>query len=205
VTVKTFLRDLANLRDDVDASKRFLARFMDFWPLPGAHTGQLIEEKMDRKPGAKPELEQLAEMLHQFWFMPLREGLRSIWTVPDLRAKQLGIVRLLDEMVFTEDRSGAYWGFPTLPAQFRKLASFPAPTVFEQCLLYLIRPGVHTSLCANQECSAPYFFQSRRGEKYCSTDCARPAQQEFKRRWWREHGRVWRKQRKSGRTSRKRK
>jgi len=42
--------------------------------------------------------------------------------------------------------------------------------------------------CPTLGCPAPYFIAQRRSQKYCSDACAVPAQREFKRAWWREHG-----------------
>jgi hypothetical protein len=50
--------------------------------------------------------------------------------------------------------------------------------------------------CANPACPAPYFIARRRSQKYCTDACALPAQREFKRAWWSEHGPEWRKKRK---------
>jgi hypothetical protein len=41
--------------------------------------------------------------------------------------------------------------------------------------------------CPNPTCPAPYFFATKKGQKFCSTVCAEPAQREAKRKWWNEH------------------
>src|SRR5580700_1406805 len=102
---RSFLFELANLRDEVEAGKRFLLKFVRLWPEPGRLHGPLIGENVSHTPGSKPENEQIDEMLHTHWILPLREGLRSVWTAPDLRMKQWGIFRILDEVVFQEDAS----------------------------------------------------------------------------------------------------
>jgi hypothetical protein len=115
---------------------------------------------------------------------------RGIWKAPDIRTKQWGVLRILDETTFQEDGSGKYlWPYWSNPGA---VASLPPQTAFELALEYLIRPNVHTHVCANRDCSAPYFFAARRDQKYCSEICARPAQLEFKRRWWKKNGRAWR-------------
>lgn len=153
----------------------------------------LIAENLDRSKDAKPEDQQIDEMLHEYWLLPLREGVRGIWTAPDLRTKQWGVLRILDVTSFMEDQSGTYlWPFWSYP---HKVTSLPPPTARELVLLYLIRSNVHTYLCANRDCSTPYFIASRRGQKYCSDACALPAQREFKRRWWNENGNTWRRER----------
>jgi hypothetical protein len=41
--------------------------------------------------------------------------------------------------------------------------------------------------CPNATCPAPYFFATKKGQKFCSTVCAEPAQRESKRKWWNEN------------------
>jgi len=61
------------------------------------------------------------------------------------------------------------------------------PTVLE-ALLYHVRRNTRRLLrCANPDCPAPYFLSSKKGQKYCSPECARPAQLESKRRWWSDY------------------
>jgi hypothetical protein len=51
--------------------------------------------------------------------------------------------------------------------------------------------------CGNPECPAPYFFETRRGQRFCSEECAGVGMREAKKRWWDKHGKEWR--RKQGR------
>jgi hypothetical protein len=61
-------------------------------------------------------------------------------------------------------------------------------TPFEAAMFYL-----QTQLtdkirrCPNSTCPAPYFFATKRAQKFCSASCAEPAQREAKRRWWNEN------------------
>jgi hypothetical protein len=200
---KKFLVELANLREEAAAGNRFLLHFVRLCPLPGKYSQPLMSQNIDRTQGAKSGDEQIDEMLREHWLSPLREGVGGIWTAPDLRTKQWGVLRMLDETSFKEDQTGIYlWPFWTNP---RKVISLPPPTAFELALRYLIRSNVHTYLCANRECPAPYFIASRRGQKYCSYACALSSRREVKQRWWAAHGNAWRKARKRKRICRKRK
>lgn len=38
--------------------------------------------------------------------------------------------------------------------------------------------------CPNPTCPTPYFFSSKKGQKFCSPECAKPSIGESKRRWW---------------------
>lgn len=86
---------------------------------------------------------------------------------------------------------------------FRKFWLVEELDPFAQVLLRAIDVSDRMHRCPNSECPAPYFIARRLSQKYCSDACAQPAQKEFKRRWWREHGSDWRSGRTKKRTSRK--
>jgi hypothetical protein len=60
--------------------------------------------------------------------------------------------------------------------------------------LSLLQYSRQLAVCGNREngCPAPYFIRKKPNQKFCSDACALPAQREFKRRWFREHGEEWR-------------
>lgn len=60
-------------------------------------------------------------------------------------------------------------------------------TPVEAALFYFRHNRRRALHCPNPDCPAPYFFASKKGQKYCSEACARPAQQASKRRWWAEN------------------
>jgi hypothetical protein len=61
-------------------------------------------------------------------------------------------------------------------------------TRFEAAMFYL-QTQLTDKLrrCPNPACPAPYFFATRKGQKFCSAVCAEPAQREAKRKWWNEN------------------
>jgi hypothetical protein len=64
----------------------------------------------------------------------------------------------------------------------------PTHATHLEAVLYHFRRIADRALhCPNPDCVAPYFFSSKKGQKYCSDVCALPAQREAKRRWWREN------------------
>lgn len=69
-----------------------------------------------------------------------------------------------------------FWGIRVEPP--------PQPTHFERLVYTLQRLGRRARHCENSDCQWPYFFASRRTQRYCSNACAVPAQREAKRRWW---------------------
>lgn len=60
-------------------------------------------------------------------------------------------------------------------------------TPLEAVLYHFRRIAERALHCPNPDCVAPYFFSTKKGQKYCSDVCALPAQREAKRRWWREN------------------
>jgi hypothetical protein len=66
--------------------------------------------------------------------------------------------------------------------------SAPPPiSDFESAAFHLQRSLHRARYCAGPECQAPYFFIEKKGQRYCSPDCARPVQRENKRRWWQQN------------------
>lgn len=61
------------------------------------------------------------------------------------------------------------------------------PTVVlpvEAAIFYFRRNHDRALRCPNPECAGPYFFRSKKGQKFCSPEGATPSRQESKRRWW---------------------
>jgi len=175
--VREFLVALANLPDDPAAVDRFLLRYQSLSPKPSDHFRTWLCP-------ALPQDQQLKR-----WISSLKGAVRSIWRASDIRTKQFGVFRVL-ETLFRPIESYA-WPLYEAPEEVR----LPLPTTFDQVLLYLVENADRTRYCGNLDCQKPYFFAVRRSQKYCSEKCSKPAQQEFKRRWWAEHGDVWRKRR----------
>jgi hypothetical protein len=114
------------------------------------------------------------------WIWHLRQMLRRVWEQPDRWTREWG-AHLLLLTTYAE----AKWRHVSILGIDGPL---PEPTPFEQALMYLVNMADRARVCQNSDCAAPYFFAARRSQKYCSTACALPAQREFKRRWWAEHG-----------------
>lgn len=60
-------------------------------------------------------------------------------------------------------------------------------TPFEAAMFYTqTRLLDQLRTCPNPTCPTRFFFTTKKGQKFCSTVCAEPAQRESKRRWWTE-------------------
>lgn len=69
-----------------------------------------------------------------------------------------------------------------------KIWAIASADPFAQVLLRAVDVADRMRHCPNPTCPAPYFIGQRRSQRYCSDVCALPAQREFKRIWWRDHG-----------------
>jgi hypothetical protein len=104
------------------------------------------------------------------------EALRSIWTEPDIRARQwkIFVLRLTYRTGIEPDKAA-------------QLYLVPALTPFEQAMVYLDRNHKRFRYCQNPEgCRlTPYYIaKSLKPTKFCSTECANPARRESKSKWW---------------------
>ncbi len=176
-----FLKELANLADSGASVERFLAHFKKILPNWARAVGRSVTIKNRAAEG----FDVNAPVPHALY--TFRETLRRIWREPDARTREFCIQRLWHrELIARDGRLLEPWATGI---------QVPAPTPFEQCLLFLARWADRTRYCGNLDCPAPYFFAHRRVQKYCSEKCAGGAEKELKRRWWKEHGEQWRAER----------
>ncbi len=127
---------------------------------------------------------------------PLVSDLRGAWILPAGLDRELGL--FLVSVWYCVRSHARFFG----SAHHVVAGNWKDPILLvrwfasDPCLLVLLhtkRIADRLRLCPNPNCPAPYFIAYRRGQRYCSDTCAQPAQREFKREWWREHGKDWRK------------
>jgi|GEM_PF-7128989 len=66
------------------------------------------------------------------------------------------------------------------------LEDVPRICPLEAALYWLQNNQMLMIRCGGPMCSAPYFFRTEKGQKFCSPECADPARREAKLRWWNE-------------------
>ena len=197
---KKFLEGLANLNDGDSGFRWFQSNFPYVLEDARAAVGSVIQswavdtEEEDYKERPFPEL------LHKYWLLPLRETVRAIWRAPDIRTKQWGVFRISQDFFLQGDPSLSHVPLANTADLYLQLKP-PRPT--ERLLLEIIRWSELTCCCSNPDCVTPYFIASRRGQKYCTAECSKPAQREFKRKWWAEKGRFRRSRSAASRLRRK--
>jgi hypothetical protein len=71
------------------------------------------------------------------------------------------------------------------------------PSPLERILGELTAERSHhlAHICQNPNCFNKYFFAKRGDQKYCTPECAKPAQRGYKRKWWGTTGKSWRSER----------
>jgi hypothetical protein len=61
----------------------------------------------------------------------------------------------------------------------------PAVITAVEAISFYLRHNRNNALhCPNPTCPAPYFFRSKKSQKFCSPECAKPSLRESKRAWW---------------------
>jgi hypothetical protein len=115
--------------------------------------------------------------------LSLRELLRRAWERPTTQQRETRILEMLLDMsrLYTQ-ATGVVFTVIGEPIGI--------------LLLEAIRSADRMRVCGSTECPAPYFIASRRSQRFCCDACSLPAQREYKRRWWNEHGAVWQAKRK---------
>ncbi len=156
--------------------------------------------------------------LYNFVVLQIRDLLRKVWTTPDLRSREWYLYQLRDRYHRNRveqtdgkrlrpiaDKFKGGFKFDNV-AQLKVieevnaaqaelgqlLNAVPLITPFEAAVFHLQRIAERASYCQNPVCHTPYFLATKLGQRFCSSPCARPAQQEAKRRWWTNHGAEWR-------------
>jgi len=151
------------------------------------------------------------DFLRSVW--GLRENLRKVWAATDLREREWYIYELrrlhsqhvqalssakiadalkreaekllppgkkLDSATFPSvngvAQQGRLWGFWTNPP--------PELTAFERVMFHFQQIAHGARRCENKECFAPFFLRKKKGQIFCSPECALPAQKKAKSDWW---------------------
>jgi len=191
------LADLVNLDPQGLSDPRF-ERFSHRWGK--FFLGYDLQQQKDR-----------AELYH-FLTKQLRQALRAAWNAQNLREREWYAHQVRE--VYNENRVDRSEegrrllpiasrrvhsvGTETLPNDVARIAetgtaraelqrlrkALPAITPIDAALQHFGHILPRVSHCQNAACHTPYFLANKVGQMFCSGPCARPAQQEAKRRWW---------------------
>lgn len=119
--------------------------------------------------------------------LAFRRYLRSAWDASDQWQRDWHIFRMRQSFLSTTHQQAVInAGQRPLSAQelFELQDVPPAPTPIDAVMYQFRRNESRLRHCPGDPCPAPYFFATKRGQRYCSEACALPAQREAKRLWW---------------------
>lgn len=199
-----FLERLANLRPDTRSFLTFekhYGRFLEGFGHPIGPRDQLTSEE-----------QQFARNLRQSQVAFLQLTLQQLWRAESLREKEFRAFELRNRVLQSVQQYLARkrLGIQLKDAIERNILAYdsqsemlPPPHPFEDVVRWLERWLLKTRYCANPKCVDPYFIGIRKTQKYCSAECSKPSQSEFKRLWWRKYGRKWRREHGNPQTQKK--
>jgi hypothetical protein len=174
-----FLSELANLRGDPASVRRLEAQLGAFAPWPARWSGET-------------------------GLRDLRDKIRQVWLEPNLLRRQLAALCLFLEVAIEllqdETRTSSGARRPVIRPgedllEVLNRIPVPPPDPLSEVFSYFTDSTGRARYCPGPECLTPYFLAKRRTQRYCSDACSKPAQQRFKREWWGQHGKAWRKAR----------
>lgn len=179
LAIETFLCELANLGVGLPQWRRFYKRYQSYFPadyLQNSEMARFVAEERGVQSEADREISSLMG-LHS-----LARQLRKAWDQADSRAREWELFELRRDYHASTNPN---WK-----------SEIPQLSPFEEAIVYFQRHADRARHCLNPDCNAsPYFIAEKRRMKYCSPECAKPAQKLFKREWWNKYGAEWRKQR----------
>lgn len=167
------LAEFSNVRSDQKAWVHFRKRWPNFFP----------KAEYDRvEANAVRSVRDYPRWLDQVWLgdpAPLLQ-LLGIKAEPQMPGDTSGVldIHLIPAQFFADWDEGIF--------RYRGMCGF------QRALYLLFRESWRARVC--EMCGAK-FIARRVAQKYCTTDCSDAVQLELKRRWWAEHGEIWRKKR----------
>lgn len=144
--------------------------------------------------GKSKALEMPREQLEIF-APAFRTTLRRLWQEQDLRQRDWYLYRLRDiyhQLILTLENPGSFEYGSKESTLLRRLTDrlfqdVPRVSPFEAAIFWLQANQSRMLYCQNPMCETPYFFRTKKGQKFCSPECANPVRKESKRRWWVEN------------------
>ena len=184
-----FLVELLNLRtEDQGAVRRFGQMFEDYVPYEPVYFVMRENPTQEEREAATNVANAVRPTLNTRSFDRLKSSLKDAWVQPTTLAREVAVLGVLHEALNNYLREES-----VLPEVEHRAHRAYGNIVLT--LLHAERIADRMRYCPNPHCAAPHFIAKRRSQKYCSDLCSLPAQREFKRAWWDEHGKGWRAER----------
>ena len=176
--------DITPMPEDANAWERLFRRYPEILSAP-------MEEVI-------PCAEANFGLFHQQMEMAssVAAALGRAWYAPDLR--QFEWYTWQAQMNYEQEAANAKHNVTSFEETLKngpnviaaRIETYDPPTVVtpvEAAIFHLRHNRRRARCCPNPGCPAPYFFASKKGQKFCSPECAKPSQKESKRRWWTEN------------------
>ena len=193
------LRELANLPDDPSSFKWFADRRPGFIHVPETDLPyKLVETGVPNLPNRFIHMWQRRQDLREVWRG--NSGKLKAFLSPGVPPEELPSEELIEYVSKDENDTAGEWAWPPQVEpdwQRSQFVYFPR-TEFQRAVYDLFRQSALAKVCANPDCPAPYFVAHKTAQRYCMTECAQVFQREWKRRWWKERGKQWRRNRSRG-------
>jgi hypothetical protein len=170
------------------------------WPIAAVYrklSGSTVSEEetrrfsdaADRMQRRYKKLSPRPSTIGHLW---LRDMLRRAWDAKDTRERDWYLFRFRDhyqQMVRRYEMTHDELVRDELAAVDVTTPRIALPPVdaIEAAAFYFQHQARRARHCENEDCPAPYFFISKKGQRYCSPVCSKPAQRAAKRRWWNEN------------------
>jgi hypothetical protein len=186
------LTSLANA--DLELKTRLRAQTQKYWADLWERAGESPEQTEER---AVAILRRVRRYLRDFWVTQdphardwyIHRAREWYWASriqldPDVNRRREGL-----DTAATADaaRSASAWLNKTITLALDKA---PDRTPFEESLFHLQSIAGKARYCPNPQCQAPYFIASKKGQKFCTPECARPTLLASKRNYWNQKRRT---------------
>ena len=175
------LEELAAIRGDKESWAHFQKRWPDFFP----------EWEYERVAnGETPSVADYPDWIEQIWvggedqpYLGIMLGIQPTPKLEDLDPEEAAAAYLssMRPLLFQLD-----WTTNSI--------RYSGSCDFQRALYLLYRESWRARVC--EVCEAR-FIAKRTAQKYCSTDCSESMQREVKKKWWAQHGKEWRDERKT--------
>lgn len=181
---RTFLEELANLRDEKASRDRFVHHYDAYCP-------GFITHFQSNGQFEAAEIIELEDRACRRRLSRAQELLRYLWSSgPDARTRlrrinlfEIDVLQHMDRRYTVAQAAGD---------------PLPPPSMFEVLMAHARKMAHLMHKCANPACRGlTYFVARRRSHKFCCIECTQPAQRHSKRLWWQRHGRQLRRERSS--------
>lgn len=174
------LQDFVNTGDEANRFKYFLKRWPGFLERDVEERTRAIDAEA-RRPIYKDQTGEPPKP-----FKLLRQNARLAWKGDE------GALEVLLTLAFEPGKAN-----PVMPDWRRGGFRYEPRTTFQAAMYELLKHSRQARVCANPDCPSPYFLTLDPRRKFCSVECSKPAQKEWRRSWWERHGKQWRKERAS--------